>query len=89
MGDFEASASAEVESPVKYHPSRAGILTLCHESGQKTVLGGQFAWGGFLPKSNGGVQRYSQHGWQSCVERKGIRVLDCETDRSSRYESRA
>ncbi len=89
MGDFEASASAEVESSVKYHPSNIGILTPYHESGRKTVLGGQFAWGGFLLKSNGGVQRYPQRGWQSRVERKGIRMLDCETDRSSRCESRA
>ena len=38
---------------------------------------------------NGGVQRHPQHGWQSCVERKGIRMLDCETHKSSRCESRA
>ena len=58
-------------------------------SGLGTVLGGQFDWGGLLLKSNGGVQRYPQSGWQSLVERKGIRVLDCETHRSSRYESRS
>ena len=52
------------------------------------MLAGQFDWGGFLPKSNGGARRYSQHGQQPCVERIGKRVLDCETDRSSRYESR-
>jgi hypothetical protein len=58
-------------------------------SGVGTVLGGQFDWGGLLLKGNGGVQRYPQFGWQSHVERKGIRVLDCETHRSSRYESRS
>ena len=57
-------------------------------SGVGTVLGGQFDWGGLLLKGNGGVQRYPQCGWQSHAERKGIRVLDCETHRSSRYESR-
>ena len=30
-----------------------------------------------------------QHGRTSCGECKGIRVLDCETDKSSRYESRS
>ena len=53
------------------------------------VSGGQFDWGGRLPKSNGGAQRYPQHGWKSCVECKGKRVFDCETNKSSRDESRA
>ena len=57
-------------------------------SGGGTLSGGQFDWGGRLLKSNGGAQRYSQHGWKSCIERKGIRVLDCETNKSSRDESR-
>ena len=50
---------------------------------------GQFDWGGRLLKGNGGVQRSPQYGWKPCVECKGIRWLNCETDRSSRYESRA
>ncbi len=49
---------------------------------------GQFDWGGDLLKRNGGVQRFSQRGWQSRIERKGIRELNCETYKSSRYESR-
>jgi hypothetical protein len=52
------------------------------------VSGGQFDWGGRLLKRNGGAQRFPQHGWKSCIERKGIRELDCETDMSSRDESR-
>lgn len=58
-------------------------------SGSGTVAGGQFDWGGRLLKGNGGAQRYPQHGWKSCAECKGTRVLDCETDGSSRGESRA
>ena len=54
----------------------------------ETVLGGQFDWGGRLRKSNGGAQRFPQVGWKSTAECKGIRELDCETDRSSRCESR-
>jgi hypothetical protein len=53
-----------------------------------TVLSGQFDWGDLLLKGNGGVQRYPQPGWQSGFERKGIRVLDCESDGTSRDESR-
>ena len=58
-------------------------------SGWRTVSGGQFDWGGRLPKSNGGAQWFPQNGWKSFEERKGIRELDCETNKSSRYESRA
>ena len=72
-----------------------GILPLCHWgsnpwplSGQGTVSGGQFDWGGRLPKSNGGAQRYAQIGWKSIDECKCRSVLDCETNRSSRDESR-
>ena len=69
-------------------PLAIGILTKHRETGAWTVSGGQFDWGGRLPNCNGGAQRFPQHGWKSCVECKGIRELDCETDRSSRYESR-
>ena len=65
------------------------ILTYTRESGLGTVAGGQFDWGGRLLKSNGGVQRFPQNGWKPFVEYKGIRELDCETYKSSRYESRA
>ena len=58
-------------------------------SGSGTVSGGQFDWGGRLPKSNGGAQWFPQNGWKSFAERKGIRELDCKTYKSSRYESRA
>ena len=77
-----------MEPTLKYHPCYVSHLTLSRESGQGTVLGGQFDWGGLLLKSNGGVQRYPQPGRQSGNERKGRRVLDCETDGSSRDESR-
>ena len=77
------------EPSLKYHPEYALVLTLSRESGQGTVSVGQFDWGGLLRKSNGGVQRYPQPGWQSGFERKGRRVLNCETYQSSRCESRS
>ena len=83
------AAPAVMEPPLKYHPEYALVLTPSRESGRGTVSVGQFDWGGLLQKSNGGVQRYPQPGWQSGVERKGIRMLDCETNRSSRCESRS
>ena len=33
-------------------------------SGLGTVSGGQFDWGGRLPKSNGGAQRFPQAEWK-------------------------
>ena len=77
------------EPTVKYHPCSIRILTLTLESGRGTVTGGQFAWGESRQKDNDGVQRFPQDGWQSSLECMGIRELNCETDMSSRYESRA
>ena len=57
-------------------------------SGSGTLSGGQFDWGGRLQKSNGGARRFPQADWKPAEECKGIRELDCETDRSSRCESR-
>ena len=57
-------------------------------SGRRTVSGGQFDWGGRLPKSNGGAQRFPHIGRKSIKECNGIRELDCETYKSSRCESR-
>ena len=53
------------------------------------MSGGQFDWGGRLLKCNGGAQRFPQYDWKPYAECKGIRELDCETDKSSRDESRA
>ena len=73
-----------------------GIPLLCDRgsnlvsrTGTGRVSGGQFDWGGRLPKSNGGAQRYPQLGWKPSAECKGKRVFDCETHKSSRDESRA
>ena len=72
-----------------YHSLIAAVLTERRETGFGTLSGGQFDWGGRLLKSNGGAQRFPQDGWKSSDECKGIRELNCETDRSNRCESRA
>ena len=88
MGDWEAGTQVSAESLLGYHPLHARDLTL-GLTGPGTVPGGQFDWGGRLRKSNGGVQRFPQSGQKPLEEYKGRRELDCETDGSSRYESRA
>ena len=82
------SALVFTEPPLGYHPCGLRILTV-HVTSVGTVSGGQFDWGGRLRKRNGGAQRFPQRGRKSRVERKGRRELDCETDKSSRDESRA
>ena len=77
-----------MEPLLGYQPLHARNLTV-GVTKLRTVPGGQFDWGGRLRKSNGGVQRFPQNGWKPFEECKGRRELDCETDGSSRYESRA
>ena len=62
VGDWEARASAFVESTLGYHSCDTGILTCGLESGRGTLSGGQFDWGGRLLKCSGGVQRLAQLG---------------------------
>ena len=87
MGGDDVPISVGAEPPLKYHPCSVSHLTVTRETGHGTVPGGQFDWGGLLLKSNGGVQRHTQRGWQSRLERKGKSMLDCKTYRSSRRES--
>ena len=89
MGDSEVILSGVMESPLGYHSSIAAVLTETRGSGLGTLSGGQFDWGGRLLKSNGGARRFSYPGWESGVKCKGKRELDCETNKSSRYESRS
>ena len=74
---------------MKYHPAFFEILTGRVEARGRTGSGGEFDWGGHLLKCNGGVRRCPQTVWKSVGECKGRRALDCETDRSSRCESRS
>ena len=66
-----------------------GISNRFLEAGIGTMVGRRFDWGGRLLKSNGGARRSPRGGWKSSYECKGTRRLDCETDMSSRYESRS
>lgn len=70
-----------------YHPCNAEVLTRGCESSLGTLSVGQFDWGGRLLKSNGGAQRFPQHGRKSCIECKGIRELNCDTYKWSRKET--
>ena len=86
---MEAWALAQVEATLKYHPEFLAVLTVGRLTGHGTMSGGQFDWGGRLPKSNGGVRRFAQPDWKPGDECIGISKLDCETYKSSRCESRS
>jgi hypothetical protein len=49
----------------------------------------QFDWGGRLLKSNEGVHKVNSTWYESKFELNGINLLDCETDKSIRDESRS
>ncbi len=66
-------APAYMEPTLEYHSKDTETLTVSHETGNGTLSGGQFDWGGRLLKSNGGAQRLPQRGWKSRIECKGIR----------------
>jgi hypothetical protein len=78
-----------MEPSLKYHPGLFEVLTWAPEAGSGTVHGGQFDWGGLLLKGNGGARRYAKDGRKSSGYCNGKSVLDCETDESSRCESRS
>ena len=69
-------------------PLQYWISNLRQLSCRGTMSGGEFDWGGRLRKGIGGAQRFPQNGRKPFEECKGRRELDCETDGSSRYESR-
>ena len=89
MGGYEGSALVLPEPTLGYHSLDSGALTNKLLASVRTVSDGQFDWGGRLLKSNGGVQRFPQNGWKPFVEYKGRRELNCDTNKWSRYESRA
>ena len=73
MGGFEAKTLVLVEPSLGYHSWYVRFLTDTLESGYKTLLVGQFDWGGRLQKSNGGAQSLPQNDWKPFVECKGTR----------------
>ena len=89
MGDLEAESLGAVESPLGYHSSNIGTLTMRRDPGigqyQVGSLTGAVASERVTEAPKGLLSMVGNH----ARECKGIRRLDCERDISSRYESRA
>ena len=86
---MEASTPVFVESPLGYHSSDVEVLTTGRDPavGQYQVgsLTGAVASQRVTEAPKGLLSMVGNH----ALECKGIRGPDCETNKSSRYESRA
>ena len=90
MGGAEARPLGRAEPTSEIPPLVAWVSNLVPSAGRETLPGGQFDWGGRLPKCNGGAHKVpSARSVIAPESARTIRGLDCETDRSSRCESRA
>ena len=78
-----------VESPLKYHPGMFGVLTYAPYRGERQCMVGSLTGAvssQIVTEEHEGTLRLVGNQPFEC---NGIRVLDCETDKSSRYESRS
>ncbi len=89
MGGYEAGTLVLVGPTLKYHPDIFGVLTQARYPGR-----GQCMVGSLTGAVSSQRVTEEHEGTLSVVgnhvfECKGIRVLDCESDGSSRCESRS
>ena len=78
-----------MESPLGYHSSNVGVLTMCRDPGI-----GQYQVGSLTGAVASERVTEAFKGWLSmdgnhAIECKRISQLDCEDDGPSRYESRS
>ena len=89
MGDYETRALALAESTLGYHSFKFGILTVCRDPAtghcQVDSLTGAVASERVTEAFKGSFSMVGNH----VLEYKGIRELNCDTYKWSRYESRA
>ena len=78
-----------MEPTLKYHPEMFGLLTLARNPGRGPCMVGSLTGAvssqRVTEECNGTLSAVGHR----ALECKGISVLNCETDRSSRYESRS
>jgi Family of unknown function (DUF6467) len=82
-------ALALMEATLKYHPGMFEVLTLARNPGRGQCMVGSLTGAvssqRVTEECKGTLSVVGHH----ALECKGIRVLNCETDRSSRCESRS
>ena len=89
MGAFEAGALALVEATLKYHPDNVEVLTLARNPGWEQCMVGSLTGAVSSQRVTEECKGTLSAVGHRALECNGIRVLDCETDKSSRCESRS
>ena len=89
MGAFEAGALALVEATLKYHPDKFGVLTLARNPGRGQCMVGSLTGAVSSQRVTEECKGTLSAVGHRALECNGIRVLNCETDKSSRCESRS
>ena len=87
MGGIETVTPVMVEPTLKYHPGMFGVLTQFRNPDRGQCMVGSLT--GAVSSQRVTEEREGTLGTvgNRAYECKGIRVLDCETDTSSRSES--
>ena len=89
MGGFEVPALVGMEPTLKYHPDYSEVLTWARDPGRGHCLVGSLtgavASQRVTEAPKGPLRVDGNHPWSVLA----VRGLDCETDKSSRYESRS
>ena len=78
-----------MEPMLGYHPCGIGFLTCCRDPAEGQCQAGSLTGAVASERVSEAPKGSPQNGWKPFKECKGRRELDCETDGSSRYESRA
>ena len=78
-----------MEPTLKYHPDCFGNLTYTREPGGGHCLVGSLTGAVASQKVTEAREGSPQPDWKPGVECKDIRGIDCESDETSRYESRS
>ena len=89
MGAFEVQALAWMEATLKYHPDVLDVLTSARNPGQGPCMVGSLTGAVSSQRVTEECKGTLSAVGHRALECKGIRVLNCETDRSSRCESRS
>ena len=89
MGAFEVPALAGMEAPVKYHPDKLEFLTSSRNPGQGHCMVGSLTGAVSSQRVTEECEGQLSAVGNRALECIGISWLDCETNKSSRYESRS
>ena len=82
-------ALAVVEATLKYHPDVLDVLTWARNPGRGPCMVGSLTGAVSSQRVTEECKGTLSAVGHRALECKGISVLNCETDRSSRYESRS